>query len=254
MVETATPTPTKDSPRRRPWRAVLIGVVLVGAVLAGGLLWFFGGDAPDEVNLAETASAVTDGSLSDAAATGIEGMWTVDTTVGEFSVTEDTTATFAGFRVEEVLESIGSTTAVGRTPAVAGSIEIEGDTLTSAELTVDLTAIESDQDRREDNIQRALGTSSNPEAVFVLTEPIALGDAAAAGEAVAVTATGELTVNGVTQAVEIPLEAQLVDGKILVTGSVEIAFTDYGVTVPSAPVVLSVEDHGTLELQLWLSR
>ena len=33
----------------------------------------------------------------------------MDTTVGEFTVTEETTATFAGFRVEEVLESIGST-------------------------------------------------------------------------------------------------------------------------------------------------
>jgi polyisoprenoid-binding protein YceI len=126
--------------------------------------------------------------------------------------------------------------------------------LISAEITVDLTAIESDQDRREDNIQRALETDSNPEASFVLTEPIDLGEGAASGEVVSVVATGELTINGVTRTVEIPLQAQLVDGMILITGSTEVAFPDYAVTVPSAPVVLSVEDHGTLELQLWLSR
>ncbi|MET0697177.1 MAG: hypothetical protein ABWZ58_07095 [Acidimicrobiia bacterium] len=34
----------------------------------------------------------------------------------------------------------------------------------------------------------------------------------------------------------------------------EILFADYSVTVPSAPVVVSVEDNGILEFQLWLSR
>ena len=178
----------------------------------------------------------------------------MDTTVGEFTVTEETTATFAGFRVEEVLESIGSTTAVGRTPGVSGTIEIEGTTLTSAEIVVDMTAIVSDQARRENAIQRALGTGANPEATFVLTEPVELGEAAASGEMVEVVATGELTLNGVTNTVEIPLQAQLVDGAILVTGSTEILFADYSVTAPSAPVVVSVEDNGILEFQLWLSR
>jgi hypothetical protein len=31
-------------------------------------------------------------------------------------------------------------------------------------------------------------------------------------------------------------------------------FADYSVTVPSAPVVVSVEDNGVLELQIWLAR
>ncbi len=68
------------------------------------------------------------------------------------------------------------------------------------------------------------------------------------------TATGELTINGVTNQVEIPLEAQLVDGMILVVGSTDIVFADYDVSIPTAPMVLAVEDHGVLEVQLWLSR
>jgi len=137
---------------------------------------------------------------------------------------------------------------------VSGSIEIEGTTLTSAEVVADLTSIVSDQTRREDAIQRALGTGSNPEATFTLTESIDLGEDAASGEVVDAVATGELTVNGVTNTVEIPLQAQLVDGMILVTGSMEVLFADYSVTAPSAPVVISVEDNGILEFQLWLSR
>lgn len=126
--------------------------------------------------------------------------------------------------------------------------------MTSAELVVDLTSVVSDESRREDAIQRALGTGSNPSASFVLTEPIELGDAAASGELVSVIAVGELTLNGVANTVDIPLEAQLVDGMILVTGSSDILFADYEVTAPSAPVVVSVEDNGIFEFQLWLSR
>jgi len=46
--------------------------------------------------------------------------WAVDTTVGEFSY-EDSTGTFVGFRVDEELSGLGSTTAVGRTPDVSGT-------------------------------------------------------------------------------------------------------------------------------------
>ena len=253
MIDTYGETESPTGRKRNRWLPWAIGLGLIAAVASGGLFWFFAGGAPAEVDLTETVSAV-DETAAVQTSDGIEGEWSVDTSVGEFIVTDETTATFAGFRVEEVLESIGSTTAVGRTPSVSGSIEIEGTTLTSAEIVVDMTAIVSDQARREEAIQSALGTGADPEATFVLTEPVELGEAAASGEMVEVVATGELTLNGVTNTVEIPLQAQMVDGAILVTGSTEILFADYSVTAPSAPVVLSVENNGILELQLWLSR
>ena len=197
VAETDTsPNPTK----RPPWLPIAIGLGLLVVAVIGGVIWFFGGDAPDAVDLEETASAVdnTTAEETTGSADGIEGTWTVDTGVGDFSVTEETTATFAGFRVEEVLTTLGSTTAVGRTPEVSGSIEINGTTLDSAEIVADLTQIVSDQQRREGAIQRTLATSSNPEATFVLTEPVDLGESAASGEPVSVTAVGELTVNGTT--------------------------------------------------------
>lgn len=263
MVKTERPDTTRTKPpRRRTLLALLAGFAIVVVATAAGLFWFFGGDAPAAVDLEATAAAVTETTTNTttapsdtpASSTTIEGTWTVDTTVGAFSVVEDTTATFAGFRVDEVLNNLGSTTAVGRTPGVRGSIEIEGTNVIAADITVDLTAIVSDRSRRENAIQDALNTSTHPEATFTLTEPIEIGDAAASGEIVTTTAIGELTINGATNAVEILIEAQLVNGMILITGSTDVVFADYDITAPTAPIVLSVEDHGIIELQLWLSQ
>lgn len=69
-----------------------------------------------------------------------------------------------------------------------------------------------------------------------------------------VVATGDLTIHGVTKSVQLPLEAQLVDRTIVIVGSVDITFADYGVTVPKSQIVLSVDDHGTLEMQLLLTK
>ena len=54
--------------------------------------------------------------------------------------------------------------------------------------------------------------------------------------------------------VSLPLEAQFVDGRIVVVGSLDVTFSDYGVTVPSAPILVSADDHGTVELQLFFTQ
>lgn len=185
--------------------------------------------------------------------TDLSGTWSVDTTIGEFSY-EDSTGTFVGFRIAEELSGIGSTEAVGRTPAVDGTLEIDGLTIESVAIEADMTAITTNDSRRDDNVQRALDTGEFPTATFVLTEPIELGEDALAGEAVAVDAIGDLTIHGVTENVTFPLEAQLVEDTIVVVGSLEVVFADYGVEVPSAPIVISVEDNGPIELQLFFTR
>ena len=185
-----TDTAVKKS-RRTP--LMILGVVLFGAAVL--LYYFFGGEAPGAVNIDSAVAAVTTGVATSAvvgtevapvadATEAIEGTWTIDTTVGEFSVTEDTAATFAGFRVNEVLDAIGETVAVGRTPNVGGTLEIAGTTLNAANINVDLTSIVSDRARRENAIQRTLNTSANPQATFVLAESIDLGAGAETGETV----------------------------------------------------------------------
>jgi len=58
----------------------------------------------------------------------------------------------------------------------------------------------------------------------------------------------------VTTPVTIPLDAQVVGENIVVVGSLDVVFADYGVSVPSAPVVVSAEDEGVIELQLFFSQ
>jgi len=124
--------------------------------------------------------------MIDHVADGVAGTWSVDSETGEFDF-ESATGTFARIRIDEELASIGTTQAVGRTGDVTGTVVIDGTSVTSADIEVDLTTI-----------------TTNDTVVLV--------------------------------------------------GSAEIAFSDYDVEVPSAPIVLSVSDTGTLELQLLLSR
>jgi polyisoprenoid-binding protein YceI len=278
IVNTPAPTERTDptepgKPRRRRWRWTVSALAVVVIGIGAFLWWFFRDDAPDSVSLGAAAAQVQGADAQagavvtaqspatetaaataavDSAATGVAGTWSVDTSIGEFSY-EDSTGTFVGFRVEEELTGIGSTTAVGRTPEVSGTLTIEGTTVTAVTLEADMTAITTNESRRDDKVQRALDTGEFPTATFVLTEPIELGDAAASGKSVSVTATGDLTVHGVTTPVTLPLGAQLVGDNIVVVGSLDIVFADYGVSVPSAPVVLSAEDEGVLELQLFFS-
>ena len=100
----------------------------------------------------------------------------------------------------------------------------------------------------------ALDTGQFPIATFELTEPVDLGDDPGAGNALTVSAIGELTIHGVALVVEIPLEAQLIDNTIVIVGSLDIVFEDYGVSVPSAPIVVSAEDEGVIELQVFLAQ
>jgi polyisoprenoid-binding protein YceI len=240
------------------------GAVLI-AVAAFGVYWFLKDDAPEEVSL-ETATAGLTSSTTDASGTGendstdqttppadgdIAGTWNVDLSLAEFDF-EQTTGSFVGFRVVEELAGIGSNTAVGRTPDVSGSITIEGTTLTTTDIEADMTTLVTDDSRRDSRARGALGTDEFPTATFSLTEPVELGDNAA--DSVSVIAVGDLTVHGVTQEVEFDVDAQITDGVIVVTGTTEIIFADFGVEVPSAPVVVSAEDHGPIEFQLLLTK
>jgi polyisoprenoid-binding protein YceI len=180
----------------------------------------------------------------------VSGTWSVDTTIGEFGI-DEASGTFVGFRVKEVLgQGIGSATAVGRTPLVSGSAEIDGTTLVTAEIVADLTGLRTDRPMRDSRVQDALNTGVHPEAIFVLSGPVDLGE----GRQVQVPAPGSLTINGVTNTVTVDLAAELVGRILAVVGTIDVVFADYDVEAPTAPVVVSVEDHGIVEVQLFLTR
>jgi polyisoprenoid-binding protein YceI len=236
---------------RRRW--IILGSLTAATVVAGVAVWwvFLRSDAPEAVTLegaVESATSTTaDGGAASppADATGLEGAWTL----------ADDGRSFAGYRVEEELARIGLFTAVGRSTVLEGSLEIRGDAVTSVEVIVDMTALESDDSRRDNAIRtQALETNSFPQASFRTTASIPLPADAGSGTPLAFQATGELTLHGVTRAVTVPLEAQLVDDTVVVVGSLDVRFADYDIEQPRAAIVLSVDDEGIMEFQLVFER
>ncbi|MFA5886088.1 MAG: YceI family protein [Acidimicrobiia bacterium] len=250
--------------RKKLW--VPIAVVLALVVAAGAVWCFvFRDDAPAEVSLeratkslddattATTAAGPATGSAgSGSAADGLDGAWTVDPTIGSFS---DFSSSFAGFRVQEQLAGVGAKTAVGRTPEVTGTMKLQGTTIPAASFEVDMTSLTTDDARRDGAIRtQSIETARFPKATFTLTEPVELASLPAEGEQIAVDATGTLTLHGVTKSVTIPLEAQREGNVIAVVGQLEIPFSDFDIDKPSAAAVLSVDDKGVMEVQLFFTR
>lgn len=160
----------------------------------------------------------------------------------------------AGYRVREQFANLpAETEAVGRTSDVSGSITIvaagDGAQVTDGSLTVDTTTIASDESRRDNRLRNeGLQTDQYPSATFTLTAPVDIPASALAGQATDVTLTGDLTLHGVTKNVQIPGQAQLVDGQIQVQGSIEFPLADFSITPPNVGgFILSIADHGTLE-------
>lgn len=260
---------TSNNTTARRWPRIVAAIAFLGAVaVAAGLWLFFRDDAPDDVSLAsaietlDSEDPTSNDSFADNTDTAeeattsagdadITGEWVIDTESGEFDY-ESATGSFVGFRIEEELQSIGSTTAVGRTGDIAGSMTIEGTTVTATSFEVDMTTITTNSSNRDDNVQDALETDSFTTASFMLTEPIDLGDNAASGESISVDAVGAMTIHGITNPIEFTIDAQLIDDVVVAVGSTTMTFSDYGVEVPNGGPVISVDDFGVVEFQFLL--
>ena len=187
-------------------------------------------------------------------AADLAGVWNVEVAENPGDLQGEPTVSFAGFRVDEVLNNIGDFTAVGRTARVSGSIELSDTALVAATVEVQMGTLQTDSSFRDGRIYQALNTSEFPLATFTLAEPVDLPAGMADGEAFSGSAEGDLTIKGVTNRVAFDLQARLVGDRIVAVGSSDVHFSDYGVTAPTAPIVVSVEDNGIMEFQLLFTR
>jgi polyisoprenoid-binding protein YceI len=237
--------------RKTRWIAGISAAVVVVAAGAGFALWqVLAGDAPPPValtSLPPSSASSASGSAS-SAGDGADGTWTIDAASGSLA---DGSSTYAGYRVQEELSGIGANTAVGRTQNVTGSMTIDGTTITDLEITVDMTTLASDDDRRDNSLrERGLQTGQFPTAAFTLTQPIEVGDVPKDGQTIEVTAVGDLTLHGGTKQVSVPIQAQIDGDTIQAIASVDVALADYDIEAPTGFLVLSIADTGTIELHL----
>jgi len=241
-------------------------VVAIVAVGVGGYLaydTFLRGDSVPALALPSSspeAGASTDPTTepttepSAAATEATDQAASADAGSGELAGTWTVAAAEAGYRVREQLANLpAESDAVGRTDAVSGSITLagEGDAiqLTEGNLEVDTTTIASDEGRRDNRMKsEGLETDAFPTATFVITQPLDVPAAALAGTATDITLVGDLTLHGVTQTVEIPAQAQLVDGQVQVAGSYTFPLSDFDIVAPNVGgFIVSIADEGALE-------
>ena len=250
----------------RPRLLALVAVLVVGGGIGLYLAYdnVLRGDAVDPLALpSSTPSATADPTTSaaptatDAAATTDPGTATEDGVAGTWTVASGE----AGYRVREQLANLpAESDAVGRTNDVTGSITLvpagDGAQLTEGAITIDTTTIASDESRRDNRMRsEGLETDAFPTATFTVTAPVDIPAAALAGEATDVTLVGDLTLHGVTRAVEIPAQAQLVDGEISVAGSLPIVLADYDIVAPNVGgFIVSIADEGALEFLVTFAR
>lgn len=224
--------------------AVLVAVPVVVLVGCGAVWYTLIRDTADPEADVDAVTAEGGGGDTGAGPASADGTWTV----------EPGDTVFVGYRVQE--QFAGDTirkTATGRTPAVEGTITVDGDRITAAGFTADLTELKSDQARRDSALlTRGLELATYPEASFELTSPVVLPSPPARGENVEVTATGDLTLHGQTAPVEVALEGRWEGTTISVAGSAPIAFADFGIDAIDMAGFVRTDDHGTLELQLLL--
>jgi polyisoprenoid-binding protein YceI len=212
-------------------RRLLLGVLALAVLLIGGGFAVFalrGADAPPPPALSAPGSA-TPAPAAGARTYALRGGG----------------PTFAGYRVREKYVTIGVADAVGRTGAVTGTATVDGDRMTRARLTTDMTTLRSDENRRDAALRaRAIETDRYPTSRFELTEPFAISRRA-------VEARGRLTLHGRTQPIVATVAGQRIGGgAIELAGSARIDFRAFGIEPPSVAGFVTVEDHGALEFKL----
>jgi polyisoprenoid-binding protein YceI len=166
---------------------------------------------------------------------------------GEWVATEDSEF---GYRIPEMVAGVEGE-AVGRGNEIAGSFTVSGREVTDACFVVQVASITSDESMRDGQFNgRIMETDAYPTATFVLTEPIVLDEMPeVGGDAVTATATGDLTLHGVTNSVMFDVTVQAGDGIIGVLGSIPIVFADYEIDDPSGGPAQVGED-GVVEFLL----
>jgi polyisoprenoid-binding protein YceI len=232
---------TDVAKRRWLWLVIGVPIALVVLVVGGTFVYihFIEGDPPPRLAFSsDPPSASSDSSSSAAPLVGaVDGAWNA------------TNASVVGYRVKEVLFGQDNE-AAGRTNAVTGALTIAGTTVDTAKFTVDMTKVTSDSGQRDGQFRgRIMETSQLPTSTFELTQPIQLPSIPANLQEISATATGKLSLHGVTKDVTVDLKARLNGSNLEVNGTIPITFADYNISNPSGGPA-QVGSNGEIEFLL----
>jgi len=252
---------------RRSTLGWAVAVVAVLGALGFAWLWFAGGSGEPSTDL--TTPTIADGSAPTTGTgtetgteadgpttTGADGPTTTGAAAGATFVIDSTRST-AYFEIGEELR--GSPVVVrGSTDQVAGRIELDVADLSAARLSqvvINARTFKTDEERRDRAIRGPIilnSASDEHELItFDVTSIDGLEGAAAPGDTVMFTVTGDLTIRGAVNTATFDVEATLSsDGAVSGTAVATVLRSDFGIGVPSVPGVANVSDEVALVLEL----
>jgi polyisoprenoid-binding protein YceI len=165
----------------------------------------------------------------------------------------------ASYRVREQLANANlPNDAVGTTNAISGTLTIQSDgTIDAAnsKFVVDLATLQTDRSQRDNFVRRnILGTDQFPQAVFVPTQASGLATPLPQSGDVSFQLTGNLTIRDTTKPVTWDVSGQIQGGAFSGKATTSFKFEDFNLNQPRVPVVLSVVDNITLELDFTMQQ
>ena len=156
------------------------------------------------------------------------------------------------YRVREQLVGLDlPNDAIGATSDVTGSIafDAKGNLVpASSRFVVKVATLESDKDRRDGYVRgRILEASEYPTVTLAPTSIKGLALPLPTSGSASFQVVGDLTVHGVTKPTTWQVEAAFNRGRVTGTATTTFPFSEFGLTQPRVPVVLSVADTIKLE-------
>jgi len=121
---------------------------------------------------------------------------------------------------------------------------------TTSTFTVDLTALESDEDRRDGRVQDALDTAQFPTATFTVVEVTGYDPSVPQDQQQTFTLAGTLDLHGVQRDVSWEVEARREGNVITALATLTIDFADFDITPPNIAGFVSISNEATLQVQV----
>jgi hypothetical protein len=220
-------------------------VIVVAAMAAIALLRYSGGDT-SAATIDSTRAAVAPAPVS-VAEPALAGLHLVVAPTGNE----------ARYRIREQLVRVDlPNDAIGKTNAITGGLGVGADGKiipAESKFVVDVSGLKSDRDRRDGYVKgRVLETDQFPTVEFAPTGFVGLPKTLPTSGSHTFDVIGNLTVRGVTKPTRWHVTAEAKNGQVVGNAATQFTFTDFGISQPRVPIVLSVADTIKLEYDFTL--
>ena len=189
---------------------------------------------------------------TEAASGPIQAAAIAQTSAGATTYTIDQASSTASFVIDETLNG-APVTVVGTTNQVAGQIALDsGDTATAqiGAITINARTFATDSTNRDRATQnQVLKTADYEYITFTPTSLVGLPASVTTGESYIFQIVGQLEMVGQTHEATFDVTATVAaDGTLQGTAATTIAYADWGIGVPSVPMVTDLAETVTLKL------